>query len=86
MMKEFTSEQIQKYKNLVDDFYSQYPKQSQPSDYQLRLERYAMDILTTESNTYTVAGAFDMAALVIKAAAEKAREQWNAKGLNTATT
>jgi len=49
-------------------------EQTQPSDYQLRLERYAVDILTTENNTYTVAGAVDMAALIIKSASEKARE------------
>ena len=48
--------------------------QSQPSDYQLRLERYAVDIYSNNSNDYFTDGAVNMAAKIIALAAEKARE------------
>jgi len=47
--------------------------QTQPSDYQLRLERYAVDIFCNEKDA-SEPWSVDRAANIIQAAAEKARE------------
>jgi len=53
----------------------EYLSKSYPSDYQLRLERYAVDILNGRNTTNSISEALDHAAFIIKTAAEKSANQ-----------